>query len=168
MPSLQWVTRSVQAARWDRTRTFSKSPNLAPNSTECESPPVTSRVAPREEPKLNPPLTHDSVTFETKKGHLTEEVYGGPFGTLSLMAAFGLGVRLRVRKDISHILSPHRVPRQGSAVVSQSFSEPVSFQIGHPKTTISKALAADLSAENRLSTTPNNLERDYSSASQWT
>ena len=60
----------------------------------------------------------------------------------------------QARKNDSHLLSPHRVPRQGSAEESQSFSEPVGLQIQYLQTPISKTLVANLSAGHRASTFP--------------
>ena len=45
-----------------------------------ESPATTSRAAPRENPKRYLPLTPDIASFETEKGHWTEEVCEGPSG----------------------------------------------------------------------------------------
>ena len=65
--SWKGATRSVQTARWSRTRNYSRSPNLAPNSNVCESPPLISRVCPREDPKRNPPLDPDTVPLRPRK-----------------------------------------------------------------------------------------------------
>ena len=52
-----------------------------PYSIESESPPATSRVVPREDPKRNSPLTPNTVPFEAEKSYWTQEGYGGPYGT---------------------------------------------------------------------------------------
>ena len=75
-------------------------------------------------------------------------------GTLRFMVAFSFGVGLQARKDISHLLSPHCVPQQGLAQVSQSLNESVAFQIEHSLTPISRMLAVDWSINHWLSITP--------------
>ena len=80
-----------------------------------------------------------------------------------LTAAFGFEVELKERKDISHLSFPHRVPQQGSALVSQSFSEPMVLQIRHPQTPIARTLTADLFTNHQLS-----MERDCFSANRIT
>ena len=71
--------RSVQAVRWARTRSCSRSPNLAPYSNSSESPLSTSRSDPREDSKRSP-LLDSVVPFETEKGHWTQEGCEGPYG----------------------------------------------------------------------------------------
>ena len=86
--SLNWTarssaiqTRSVQAAKWARTRSCSRSPNLTPNSNRSGSPPTSSRVALWEGPKRRPPLVLYIVLSEAVKGHgIHQEVYEGLYG----------------------------------------------------------------------------------------
>ena len=58
------ATHSVQATRWARTRSCSRSPNLTPNSSANESAP-SSQADPWEDPKPSPPLDPDTVPFVT-------------------------------------------------------------------------------------------------------
>ena len=68
--SCKGATRSVQAARWARTR-CSRSSNLAHNSNASELSPLTSRADSRN------PYT---APFETEKRHWTQEGCRGPYG----------------------------------------------------------------------------------------
>ena len=57
----------------------------------------------------------DTASFETDKGHWTEEVYGEPFGTsgtLRLTVTFGFRVGLQARKDIFRLLFPLSTTRE--------------------------------------------------------
>ena len=134
--SRKGAMRSVQATRGARTRSCSRSPNLAPNSNVSESSPSTSRAGPREDTKQSLPLVTDTVPFETEKGHWTQEDCEGPHSrtngasTLSLRRPSALG-STEARKGIAHISSPHCVLQQGPAQVSQSFSELLVLQIRH-------------------------------------
>ena len=65
--------------------------------------------------------------------------------TPKFTSAFSFGVGIETRKDIYHLSSPQRVPRQGSAQISQSFSEPVVLQIRNIYTCITRALIAEIS-----------------------
>ena len=78
--SRKGATRSVQAARWARTHSYSRSQNLAPNSNTSEPPPSTSRSDPREDQKRSAPLDPDTAPFETEKGHWIQEGCGGLYG----------------------------------------------------------------------------------------
>ena len=72
------TTHSVQATRWMRTQSWSRSPNQVPDSNESKPPPSTSRVDPHDDQKQNPPLNPNKVPFEAEKGYWTEKGCGGP------------------------------------------------------------------------------------------
>ena len=67
------ATHSVPATREARTRSCSRSPNLAPNSNASDTPPPTSQADQQEDTKQSPPLDPDIVPFKAEKGHWTLE-----------------------------------------------------------------------------------------------
>ena len=67
-PSRKESTCSVRAVRWTRTRSYSRIPNMVPNSIGSESPPATRRATHREDPKWSSPLMSDIVSYETEEG----------------------------------------------------------------------------------------------------
>ena len=144
LPGLLWsssregVTRSVQASRWARTRNFSRSANLVPNSNGSGPSPPSSHTAHWEGPKRSPLLVPDIVLSEDVNGHWPQKGYEGPYGihrqTVPRPSAYvdvSLGIWLEARKNPTHLSSPRCVTRQGSAQVCKSFSEPVAHQIRH-------------------------------------
>ena len=72
--SQKGATHSVQAARWVRTQSCSRNPNLAPNSNASEPPPSTSQTNPQEDSKRSLPQNLDTVPFKAEKGHWIKEV----------------------------------------------------------------------------------------------
>ena len=70
---------------------------------------------------------------------------------LSLRRLSASGSDLRQGK----VLPPYRVLRQGSAQVSQFFSESIILQIRHTQSPIAWMLTTDLSTDDRPSTSPN-------------
>ena len=141
--SQEGATRSVQVDRWGRTRNCSRSSDLAPNSNGSGPPPPSSRATHWEGPKWSPPLVPDSVLSGTVKGHETIEGYEEPYGIRG-QGAFRPSTYVDFRllgltggEENSYTLStPHRIPRQGSAQASESFSEPVALQIRYTQTPV--------------------------------
>ena len=74
--SWEWATHSVQATRWARTQSSSRSLNLWPNFNGSGSQ-LFSHAAIWEGLKRSPPLVLDIVLSEAMKGCWTQEVYEG-------------------------------------------------------------------------------------------
>ena len=127
----------------------SRSSSLAPNSIENDQPSSSTR-GPEAEPTTNSRYSF----FRGRKRSLDPESlrralwHSQANGASSLRRPSASGFDLRQGKT-THFLSPHRVPRQGSPQVSQSFSERVALQIP-----ILRTLVADLSVSHRASTFP--------------
>ena len=165
-PSCWGPTRFEPAAWWARTRSCSRSPNLAPNSTGSKSPLPTSRADLLEDPRRNPPLTLYIAPYESMRGRWTEEVFEGPRGTRWRMVARPLAYddlqprdTTPVREGDPDLEALHRVRGQRAAQVSQSLSEPVALGIRHPQTPIARTLIADLPTDQQALTFPKKLEK---------
>ena len=162
--------RSVQAARWTRTWNYSWSLNLASNSNTSKPPPSTNRAEPIYGRIWSGAHHSFPIQFLSRPWKVTgpKMVAKGLMAftdkrcfTLQFTLTFNLGVWFKARKGVAHLSPPHRVLRQGSVQVSQSFSEPVVIQIRHTSTPVTQTLTTDLSTDQ------SNLESDRWSASWW-
>ena len=147
--SQEGVTHSVQVARWERTRSCSRSSILAPNSSESGSPPPSSLAANEEDQKRNSPLVPDIVLSEAVKGHWTQEGYEGPFGTRgqtvlrpkAYVNLQPLGLTGGEEKYDSPFVSTLRPPsrivpsmqvfQQGSGSTDQAYPDPRRVYVGY-------------------------------------
>ena len=161
--SRQGIMHSEQVARWARTWSCSRSTILAPNSSDSRSPPPSSRaVQPRRSlrgPEAEPTTSSRYSSFRgcersLDPRRLRRAVRHSRTNSASLMSTFSLWVWFEARKSPTRLLSPHCVPRQGSAQVCKSFSEPVALQIRHTQTPVARTLDADLSMDHLPCTSP--------------
>ena len=148
-PSWQGVTRSDRAAKWVRTLSCSRSPNLAPNSIGSEIRPASSWVAPRVDPKQCSPPTPDIVLSWTVKSHWTQKGYEEPCS-------------IRQRADL-HPSAYDGSQLWGWTLGEERLSSPsvpirhllsMTLHIRHSQAPIAKTLMIDLSTGRRASTFP--------------
>ena len=134
------ATHSVQATGWARSRSFSRSSNLTPNSNESEPLPPSSHAILWESPKRSPPLFPDIVFFRGPERSLDSRSLwravrnswtngASPIG-LRRPSAFWSDLR-RGKVSLAFRLHTEPTPRQGSAQVSHSFSQLVALEIEH-------------------------------------